>query len=708
MKKKINIFIVIIILEFFLSTILFANENLKILLTSNSGAEFSTDIKNQENNDKMIQLASMLSKSDGYYFDLGNAFYPGILSKYSFGGVIVDYFNYTKCVATLISSNDLRIGIDSFQFLKKSSKAIFLSSNITQNKRQIFLPYKIIKKGNLSIAFIGISSGRGLFNVAEKKFYKTAFLKDKNILTKIVSELKKNKVEYIVLLSGLSDDKNFLILKNFKDLDLIISGGDHSGILKEQGVSSITFRDRRKIFIADKKNGFYKLNILLEKKRISIVDKQFVPIKNKQNSSDSFKYFISRITRWKKEFNREFNKKIAATFDKNFYISKDRIANFLRAKFSREIAIIKNKSILKKRLYGKINLKDVIASNNDNYPIFLYKITGAELAKIAILKKDFFVSGLLKNKIQGYPLDFKKRYSVVSTQSVYDVIVKLIKRKISYQNKWKNISELIIEDLKGKGKQKVFLKKDFSYLENSFRFLLNFYGYIFFNKSDIKKDVNISVPPGNPEESFINWGIESKLDFTIYNRYNFFLFTPYVSYSQFNDDKISNVLRGTFYYLVNLDFMFRPYHKFQIDSVLLPTGDNLRPTIIRDTLGAELKAKYITGRIGFGIDKQIVDNPGALMYGFETIIKFEISFLKYFKYILSVDSFFSIGQVENSVNSAGELKGEIDNELDFKFSEILSIAIGHKFYYNYSIPLKESYFNSKFILALKINTDFKF
>ena len=94
------------------------------------------------------------------YLDLGNALYPGVLSKYSSGSIMVDFLDYFSCAAVLVSSQDLQVGMKNLEFMEKNKKVRFLSANITEADKPIFTSWFAAEVAGTRIAFLGVSSSK--------------------------------------------------------------------------------------------------------------------------------------------------------------------------------------------------------------------------------------------------------------------------------------------------------------------------------------------------------------------------------------------------------------------------------------------------------------------------------------------------------------------------------------------------------------------
>ena len=151
-----------------------AAERISVIITSNLEGRTMLQGEDYDRSDELLLLGQSIlyekNRNRGdLYVDLGNAFYPGVLSKYSYGSVMMDFFGFFQCNGALVSSKDLRIGVDNLKFLRKSRTTKLLSSNIVRDTKQVFDPFFIHQKGNQKTAFIGVSSKKIQFEIAEKK-----------------------------------------------------------------------------------------------------------------------------------------------------------------------------------------------------------------------------------------------------------------------------------------------------------------------------------------------------------------------------------------------------------------------------------------------------------------------------------------------------------------------------------------------------------
>lgn len=705
-----------------------AGDALTILVTSNLEGRFTPEIERQEESDPMILMGqSLMAENRGgriLYLDLGNAFYPGILSKQNYGAAVMDFFSHFRCRASLVSSNDLRIGVTSLEFLQGGSATRLLSANIVRDGRTLFTPYFIHAHGGRKIAFIGLSSRKILFDIAEKNVYKISMEDELSVLTRLTAELKNQGTTDIVLLSGMRFTETMRLMKAFPAIRIALCGGDNRGYLTGGTVTRVDMVDGRSLVSVPPGMGYCVLTLAQEEK-LSLGSLQFRKATRHEAAGDEYREFIRRITNWKKQFAGEVGQ-VLTTIERPANLDQGRIAALMRDVSYAELAIVRNDTVNPLLIENNIKLADILAAINDNYSVYTYRLTGADLAILAPLLRRYTVSGYDNGLIQGYTVDPRRKYLVISTQTVYEELLKELKKNIAYRNTWKTIPDILAEDLKSR---KAVLREDFRYLDRRFRFVMDIFVSAFYETSKIIVDSTVKVPVGEPSKSYNKWGVETQLDFTFYNRLHKIIITPYLNYSRENDQFLKNLIRGTCLYLINVNPVINPYLKSQAETVILPVRGAasmpgaindlddliqfreyrrlLRPVIIRETAGIFVQSKYINSSLGCGIEKYIHEPVRPVVFGFEAIVRIRYDFLKYLSYSLKLDSFLSVLRARGKDREKNYLRCEIENALTVKLTEILGLSLKHRWNYFQNLSDQKRYSNSQFLTSCDVRTDFK-
>ena len=147
------------------------SSRITLLLTSNLQGEFDLESSSDSTMLRLMEsiLAEKESVPDAEYFDLGNSFFPGAISRFSLGSTIADFFETAGARSVLLSSKDLQIGAYTLNQLQKSRKFNVLSANLKAETRTYFKPFITITMARKKIVFVGLSSSQSTIRRTENQ-----------------------------------------------------------------------------------------------------------------------------------------------------------------------------------------------------------------------------------------------------------------------------------------------------------------------------------------------------------------------------------------------------------------------------------------------------------------------------------------------------------------------------------------------------------
>ena len=707
-KAFLSSFFAFIFVPLLLLTAVRAETQVSILVTSNLQGKFSLNIDNQDNSDPMLVLGQNIvyerrNHAVDLYLDLGNALYPGVLSKYSSGSIMVDFLDYFSCAAVLVSSKDLQVGAKNLEFMQKNKKIRFLSANIVQAGKPLFASWFAAEVAGTRIAFVGVSSSRVRFDVAEKDLYKYRLLDAKEALAPQLAEIRAAGIKHIVLLSGQTLQDTAQLLESYPEIRMALCGGDYTDKFLGGKASRVDLGDGRSIVMADDKVDFYRLDLTIDD---VLKVQNFEPRKAEPVITKNYAYqeFKNRLTLWKEKFAEEEGGLVAKLSDMEYGVNDLSFGQLLRDRFNCELGIVEENTINQVSVKAAIRNADFLSMVNRDYNIFLISLTGEDIKAVHNQAEGLVIAGIDVGKnieIQGSSLVDSRVYHVAASQLAMQKIKQLLGREIDSSNTWMTVTDLLVDDLKT---NKVILRSDYDYLDRRFRTTIDAYLANFIDDSSVKKGDNIDTPSGQPSASYNKWGLEDTIDLTIYNKYHRFILTPYMFYSRQDDSYLNNILRGTFLYDYSLSETFRPYNKLRYDTVL-ESVDGLRPSFLRETMGISAIYKYVNGKIGFGFEQQVQDPSEAAMYGIELIVGARIPFLSHFTYAFDLDTFTGILDEEGG---QWQMRSEINNGISAHLNSYMSLSFRHKYFFFNEGVTGESYQNSQFITSLDFTSDWKF
>lgn len=689
-----------------------AEQDVTILLTSNLQGRFDSEPEGQDEQDPLLLIARGIieeGKSRSIlYLDAGNAFYPGALSKFSFGSVVMEYFQATSCAASLVSSNDLRIGIDNLEALQEGRSTSLLSANLSRDGKPLFETYTICRVGDRSVAVVGVSSDRVLFDVAEKNLYNLDVGELPEAFYGLLREIKGQGADAILLLSGLSLKKTLALLARSPEIDLAVCGGDNPGEVYSHPTARVDLADGRTVVLLSEPDGYFSLGVLLGASGIRVkelrrrTEAQLRAEAARRPSSMSVPEYTdlsSRLLAWKEKFRQEGEEVLASTGRKALVLDDRKVSFLLRDRFNAEISFVDVGSVHRSVWGERVTRSDVVAAVGKDFNLFVYRLTGKQLKKVRATARSLIVNGLEGKIVQGYRVEAKRKYRVASTQAVFDRIERILGERISYENSWITLTDLLVTDLQEKG---VCFRDDYLYLDRRFRTTVDFKLSNYFENASVSKGPEDKAPAGWPSDSYSQWGLENEIDIILYNLRHQFVFLPYICYQRTTDIYLKNILRGALFYNYNTLGFVKPYFKSQVETVVEEVDG--RPVVIRETMGAYLSQEIWTAKLGVGMEKKVRDPAEDAFFGTEAQASVKLPLWKRVMYHLDVDSFLSL---QSFGENSDYLRAEIVNGLSVPVMSHLDIGLKHKWFYFDSPEYLEDYSSSQILTTLDFKMDAK-
>ncbi len=688
--------------------VLGADQEISFILTTNLHARFSLEDKDQDRSDPLLLIAQAIldeRRRGGVdlYIDLGNAFWPGLLSKYSSGSVVMDFFSMLQCNATLVSSEDIRIGLEILRSLGAGKRTRLISATIREDGAPVFEPYLVYTKAGISYALLGISSPEVGFDISEKYLYRVKVDVGPDILASVLDDIRGRGIAHVILLSGLNAEETIKLLGMYPHIDMAICGGDNSGTLYGSQATRIDLSDGRPIVLLPESDGFYRLDLsvgqmiaIKELKKHTVVP---IPLDrsppHEKALGSAYVEFSKRLALWKRKIVAEEARVVASSDEPSCVIDDAKIAHLLRDRFDAEVAIVRRGTIRTVECSGEVTRSDISAAIHDDYPIFVYKLRGEDIKNIVGKDTALVIKGTNGKQIQGYPVESTRLYRVSSPQPAFEGIERMVGRTLPFKNTWVHLSELIQSDLETR---RVLVMRDHAYLDRRFRTTIDVYLANFFDTARIRTKAATEPPPGWPVDTYKRWGLENKVDITLYNGTHQFVMTPYINYQRQDDTFQQNLLRGTLLYNLNMNEVVRPYQKSQVETVIERAQDGLRPVRIRETVGVYVTKGVFSGKAGVGFEKQVHDPVGDFNLGAEALAQIRYPFHTYLTYTCGLDSF----------ASADFFRSEVENALSVTINRYFGTSAKHKLYYYTPYSGRRNYLNSNIILSLDLKMDAKF
>ena len=432
-----------------------------------------------------------------------------------------------------------------------------------------------------------------------------------------------------------------------------------------------------------------------------------------REKSYAFKSVSRRLNLWKDQFREKEENIIFDAGDKEYHFTAEAVARSLRQRYGCETSLVTTNSIKTATITGPLRKRFLTTNLLDSYNVLIYYIAGKDLKKIEAENK-YLINGLSKGKVQGYNVKDDQVYKVCSSEIIFDRIEKLLpaNEPVKVENTYETMGTAVDYDLTG---PRSLLDKKNLTIDDRFRNLFAVSLSSFYESSQVESGGLIERPPGKPKISYVKWGVESELRYTIYNQIHKIAIFPYILYERQFDDPVNgrqparedtlrqNLLTVTLDYNLNTSSLIEPYHRSHLETVVVPVTDT-RPTFIRETVGGRLLKNSLEVSIGFGFEKYINDPVENALWGLEGLLSYEQELMKRLLYTISLKTFFS---AEDLKISETNVRSDLSNIFSFQFTRTINIQFKQIWFLYHSGALNENYSNLRFITALNLKTDFK-
>lgn len=158
--------------------------------------------------------------------DSGDMFHGTNEANIEKGKGVLEIANLMGYDAMTPGNHDFDFGFDRLQEIKSQLKFPVLSANIYKDGKPVFQEYKIVQVGSKKIGLFGMTEQTALVNTNSRDTHGVTLEDPVKIAEKMVAELN-GKVDVIILISHLGDDKDRELVAKVNGINLILCGHHH-------------------------------------------------------------------------------------------------------------------------------------------------------------------------------------------------------------------------------------------------------------------------------------------------------------------------------------------------------------------------------------------------------------------------------------------------------------------------------------------------
>ncbi|MHC1729873.1 MAG: bifunctional UDP-sugar hydrolase/5'-nucleotidase [Syntrophobacteraceae bacterium] len=378
---------------------------------------------------KMIESERTANPDGTILLSAGDMFQGTAISNLFHGQPVIETMNYLKYDAMALGNHEFDWGRKVLDTIIASSAFPVLSANISERggrKMKGVTPYVIIRKKNVRIAIIGITTPETVYTTKPGNLTGLSFAAPEKILPLLIKQVRAKGASLVVVLSHIGLDADRELARNVKGIDIIIGGHSHTAVT-DPVVESGT------IIVQAGSYGQYLgvLDVSFDpstKKIVTYTRKSELKLVSPGSVKEFDPQVAGIVDKYDRQVKAEFSKVIGtATVDLIREASKesnlgDLVADAMREAAGAEIAFQNGGGLRENILVGPITLEKVFATLPFDNLLVSMDLSGDQvlglLEKSILSEKMLQVSGLRVEYDLTRPTGSKVRTATIAGKPI--------------------------------------------------------------------------------------------------------------------------------------------------------------------------------------------------------------------------------------------------------------------------------------------------
>ncbi len=548
-------------------------------------------------------LATIGLDSNTLLIDLGNTYYPGFLSRFSYGSVTNELLNLAGFDGKRVTPRDFSQGTARLADLQAKANFPFLGANIVnrETNEPFFVADTTLRANGAAIRFIAAAALQK-HHPAPADMARTLRINDPAaaIQARLAAQPPVDSVVTICLIDNHTLERGSGLLE-FEGVDLLVCGipdytaASGSHVREERRANGV-----RVVYVPGISKGVGRLRLQRSQQSwrasYSVDSLARVP---------AVSYQVSRIQRlvdkWTALYSAETSGIIARMDEPLESNHGEAVAGLLRERFGVELACIEEALINPASLPETVTMHDLDRLLTSSPDMYIAHFRGKRLYRLRGLQTTVF-SGFDGGKIQGRSIQSDEVYSVALTENVINHAreegIRPVRMPVLA---YESVFEALRKQLR-KRKKRVY---DFAHLERKWRFAGET------NLQGSRRSVRTAYPDssmrisGFSSEPYSAWDFSLRLNLRFYNRMHHFELKPRLEYAAANERTGRNLMEYRLDYTPGPMPLVKPYASTSYQTFVTADTASPNPVAIRSTAGAQFTPRSWRFKIGFGAEKTI-------------------------------------------------------------------------------------------------------
>jgi hypothetical protein len=544
--------------------------------------------------------------------DLGNTFYPGYLSRFSYGSLIAEILNQTGVAARRVTVRDFSRGRERLTVLAARARYPFVCTNLVdaQSGRPLFSPSARVRVDGREIRILAVVRPEPVRDERQEMRIDDPV----ESLRAAIGADSGRPADLTVCLCDRGVLSRHPELPAIAQIDVFVCGEDaFSSSVRPATRMEELDNGARIVYVPPLQAGIGRLELQTDDEPPTA---SYAVDTTAAVDTACLHRLDALHRKWSALYRQESSDTIVVM---DSALTQDQTAvvgNLLREKTRAEVAVFARSLVGSSPIPATISVQDLDRLLNASPDLYMMRLRGRDIERARAMEGLAWV-GIEDDEIEGRELESDRPYRVVASEEAKVAILQTIRRRYPL-SRVRPLFVSLDEALRRQLVQRSRGGYDFGHLQRRPRLAAELEMETSRKRVRVSNPDSVSSLSGATYEPFSAWDIDVKAPLTLYNYRHELEFKPRLQYAAANDKVGRNDLELRLDYTLGPMPVFKPYASARYETYVTLPPEESRPVKIRTTLGARMTLADWEVRLGFGAEKGTMgDDPNPFAPFFE-------------------------------------------------------------------------------------------
>jgi hypothetical protein len=550
--------------------------------------------------------------------DLGNTFYPGALSRFSYGSLMGELLNRTHVAVKAVGIKDFFQGRERLAVLRERAGYAFLSSNLIDKKtrRPLWDPVVTRSPGGICVRIVSALSPKEAAASKPLSLDGVKIADPVSCLKEHLATFPDRARPFTICLCDKQTLDEYPALQDLDGIDLFACGMPKFDPARSRSPRETLLANGRRILYVPPFSEGVGMLVLTAEEGMPARPAEFTIQRaaGVQPSSRQSPFFSDLVGKWTALYLKEKGAVVARMDEPLVKNQVAAVGNLLRERTGADLACLEASLITEARLAGSVTGRDLDRLITSSPDLLVWKLSGSDIGRARRVDGVQWVGIDAGSGVAG-----REMYSVVITENAFSLITEALGGGGGFPKPrylFTSITEAVADQLSSR-KSKTY---DFNGLGRRWRRSGEASAEVSAQSMTVGNRRGIDGLSGVSYEPYSNWNINLKVPLSIHNAWHRFDVSTDIDYASSEASIERNFLELKLDYGFNPNFPINAYASADYQSFIVKEPGTDMPVRMRTTAGAMTEQGEWTFKLGFGAEKLLSSPRGDPFHPFGDIV----------------------------------------------------------------------------------------